>query len=140
MEPRPGAADGIGNSADSFILAHHPLLNLCLHLEQFLCLPLQESSHRDAGPLRHDLGDILFVHLLLEHHAFFLDGLELLLLGIEFSLELGGDAVTKLRHLAEVPLPFGLLLLHPALLEAFLDLSNFADDRFFPLPARLQCT
>src|ERR687894_97927 len=36
------------------------------HMDQLLDLALHQTRHRDAGPARHDLRDVLFVDLFLE--------------------------------------------------------------------------
>ena len=63
--PRP--PDGVGDRQDRLVLADHPLVQPVLHVEQLLDLALHQSADRDAGPLADDLGDVLFVHLLLQH-------------------------------------------------------------------------
>ena len=69
LEPGPGAADGLGDDPDRLLLADDPGVERLLHVQQPLGLLLGDAGDRDAGPHRHDLGDLLFVdHRLLAGH------------------------------------------------------------------------
>ncbi len=61
-QARPRAANGIGHRFDRFVLAHHALVEDLLHSQQFIALALEHARHRNAGPLRHDLGNLHFGH------------------------------------------------------------------------------
>jgi hypothetical protein len=56
----PVSADGIGNSLDRVFLADNSLVQVGLHSGQLFRLRFHHAGHRDAGPIRHDLGNILF--------------------------------------------------------------------------------
>ena len=60
LQAGPGAADGLGDDVDRLLLADHALVERLLHVEQALGLLLGDAGDRDAGPHRHDLGDLLF--------------------------------------------------------------------------------
>ena len=72
-QPRPGPPYSVGHGGHGLVLVDHPLVQPLLHVDQLLDLALHEPGDRDARPLGHDLGDVLFVHLFLQH----------LLLGLE---------------------------------------------------------
>ena len=63
----PAAADGVGHRGDRLVLADHPLVEHVLHADQLVHLALHEAGDGHAGPLGHDLGDVLLVDLLLQH-------------------------------------------------------------------------
>ena len=63
LEAGPGAPDGAGDGLDRLLLADEPRVEDLLHLEQALRLLLRDARHGDAGPHRHDLGDLLLVDL-----------------------------------------------------------------------------
>src|SRR4051794_15891035 len=56
-------ADRLRDGLDRLFLADDPLVQLVLHAEQTGGLLLGELEHRDAGPVREDLGDLLVVDL-----------------------------------------------------------------------------
>jgi hypothetical protein len=62
--PRP--ANGIRHHPKGIILADHALVQPLLHMDQLLCLALQQARDRDARPARHDLGDLLGVDFLFQ--------------------------------------------------------------------------
>ena len=68
---RPGAraAQRVRHGLDRLVLADHALVQPLLHVDQLLDLALHQLRDRDAGPLGHDLGDVLVVDLLLEEAA-----------------------------------------------------------------------
>ena len=53
------AADGLGDRVDRLVLADDALVQRLLHLQQALGFLLGDARDRDAGPHRHDLGDVL---------------------------------------------------------------------------------
>ena len=53
------AADRLGDDLDRGVLADDALVELLLHAHQLLGLGLGELEHRDAGPHRDDVGDLL---------------------------------------------------------------------------------
>src|SRR3712207_7737620 len=48
----------------SLVLAHDPLVQPLLHVDELLHLGLHESRDRDARPASHDLGDLVRGHAL----------------------------------------------------------------------------
>ena len=90
--------DGVGHGDDRFILTHHLLVQAGFHLDQLLDLALDQAAHRDARPLRDDLGDVLLVHFLFEHPAFPLEFGEGLVLLLETSVEFQLLAVLDAGH------------------------------------------
>ena len=61
LEPGPSAADGLRDDLDRLLLADDPAVEGVLHVEQPLRLLGGDPGDRDAGPHRHDLGDLLLV-------------------------------------------------------------------------------
>ena len=59
LEPGAGAADGVGDGVDRLVLADDALVQPLLHVDELLELALHELGHRDAGPRRDDLGDVV---------------------------------------------------------------------------------
>ena len=81
------AQDGVGHQLHGLVLADHAVLQPLRHLHQLLDLAFHHAGDRNAGPLGHDAGDIVFVDLLLEQRVL-LDGFELLLGGLNVLLDL----------------------------------------------------
>ncbi len=63
FQPRPGAADRLGDGPDGILLADDPLVQLVLHAQQPGRLGLGELEHRNTGPVTEHLGDLVVVHL-----------------------------------------------------------------------------
>jgi hypothetical protein len=64
------AQDGVGDQAHGFVLAHHAVLEALRHVDQLLDFAFQHAGHRNAGPLGHDAGDIVFADFFLEQRRF----------------------------------------------------------------------
>jgi len=62
-EPGAGQPDGFRHGLDGLLLAHHPLVQLLLELEEPLPLLLRQLVDRDAREGADDLGDVLGPHL-----------------------------------------------------------------------------
>ncbi len=62
LEAGARAAHGLAHGRHGAVLADHALVQLLLHGEQLVGLLLQHALHRDAGPLAHELGDVVRVH------------------------------------------------------------------------------
>ena len=60
------AAQRVGHGLHRLVLADHALVQALLHVHELLHLALQQPRDGDAGPLGHDLGDVLVVDLLLQ--------------------------------------------------------------------------
>ena len=61
------APDGVGDGGHGLVLADHPLVQDVFEAQQLVHLALHEPADRHAGPLAHDLGDVLLVDLFLQH-------------------------------------------------------------------------
>ena len=84
LQARARAAQRVGDRLDRLVLADHALVQALLHVHELLDLALHQPRDGDAGPLGHDLGDVLGVDVLLE--------------------EAGSSAVRRPRGLARVEL------------------------------------
>ena len=90
------------------LLADHPPVQHVGQVQQLFPLAFHQFFHRDAGPARHDAGDLLVgdavpqqAGLLLFSGQFFFGG--------QLLLQLGQAAVFQLGGLVQVVLPLGLL-------------------------------
>ena len=68
LQPSARAAQSSGNSLDRLVLADDAFVQPLLHVNQLLDFTLQQARDGDAGPARHDLGNVLGVDLLLEEN------------------------------------------------------------------------
>ena len=116
--PARARMHGVGDQLHRLVLADHPLVEDLVEAQQLLALALDQAGHRDAGPARDDLGDLLLGDLLAQELAaarLLLGELRLLL--PELRLELRQLAVAQLGALVEVVLPLGRLDLLAHLLD-----------------------
>ena len=125
-------ADGAGHRGDGLVLSDHALVEHVLHADELGGLTLHEAGHRDAGPLGHDLGDVLRVDLLLEHAGAALEVGERDARLLDLALDLGDAAVADLGGLLEVGLP---LELGAQVLELLLERPDPADGLLLVRPA-----
>lgn len=58
LQPRMGPAHGLGDHTDGLILAHHPLMEDFLQIEQAHGVFLGDIRYRYPCPVGHHLGDI----------------------------------------------------------------------------------
>src|ERR1700694_1346906 len=100
--PRAPPRAGVGTRPARLVLADHPLVEDLLHPHQLGHLALEQPGDRDAGPLGHHLGDVLFVDFLLQHLLIRLELPESLGRVVHFALELGNLAVADLGRLVEI--------------------------------------
>ena len=63
LEACTGAADGAGDGLDRLVLANDALVQLLFHVEQTVGFLLRQLQHRDAGPVRQNLGDLVLAYL-----------------------------------------------------------------------------
>ena len=113
--PAPGAAHRVGYGRDGVVLADDALPEPILHPDELLDLALDEPADRDVRPLADDGGDVLFVHLFLEHaRACSRGGLAA---PPQLLLELGEPSVLQLRRARVVPLALRPLDLVPQRFE-----------------------
>ena len=138
LQPRPAPPHGVGHGRHRLRLADDPLGQLVLEPRQPLALRLHHPRHRDAGPLRHDLGDVVGVHLFLQVPGAPLD---LLRAGppapAELRLQLRDPAIAELGRLLEVAPPGGQVHLGPELVHLGARRLQLADGRLLGLPLRL---
>ena len=92
---------------------------------------------RNAGPLRDNAGDVLFVHLLLEHAFALLHLLDARVRFLQLALEILSFPVPQLGNLGVIPFSFRLLLFDMNGFDLFLDGTNGLDQFFLALPAQL---
>jgi len=102
--------------------------------QQLVALALLEPAHRDPGPGRDDLGDLLLGDHLAQQPPAALLGRQLLLLGRQPPFQLGQLAVAQLGGPVQVVGPLGLLGLVADLLQLLAQLLDPADGLAFGLP------
>ena len=103
-------------------------------MNELLHFALEHAGHRDAGPLGHDARDIVFVDFFLEQGAL-LDGLQLLLGGLNLFLDLRKAAVTQLCGSFPVAGGASFVLVLAQVVELFFELANAGNRYFFAVPA-----
>ncbi len=118
LEAGARSPERVRDRRDRFVLAHDPLVEAILHVDQLLGLSLEKPLDRNARPARDDRRDVVFVDLLLHHRC-----LCLLALG-ELPLELRQLSVANLRDPLEVALALGALCLHPQVIDPLRDLLD----------------
>ena len=67
LQPGAGAADRVRHGDDGLVLADDALVQSLFHVNELLDFAFHQAAHRNVRPLADDLGDVLFVHFLLEH-------------------------------------------------------------------------
>src|SRR5262249_8379068 len=121
------------------VLADHALMEMLLEVDELLALAFHQARHRDPGPARHDLGDVLLVDLLLQETTPAVVALDDSPLGRrELALELTQLSVLELRGLVQIVLALRLLVLLLRLLDLLLELPDAADSALLALPLRAQ--
>src|SRR3954463_12229633 len=112
------AADRLRDDLDRLVLADDALVELVLHAHQLLGLGLGQLEHRDAGPHRDDVGDLLLADRRPLAALARLPGvLEVALLVRELAL-----AIAKVRGLLELLVLDRGLLVAPRRLDLLLEL------------------
>ena len=61
-EPGARPANRVGDGFDRLVLTDHPRVQRLLHAQQLVAFTFEHPGHRNAGPLRHDAGDLLLGH------------------------------------------------------------------------------
>ena len=107
------AAKGVRHRLDRFVLADDAQVQTLLHVDQLLGLALEQAVDGNPGPARDDGGDVVLVHLLLDHQVL---RLRPVALG-ELALELGELAVPDLGRPVEIAGPLRALELHAQLVD-----------------------
>ena len=115
----------------------HTLAQTRFHRHQFLCFALEQTSHGNAGPLAHQLGDVLFADFLFENAAVLLQVFEVLLRGGQFPLDRTELSVADFRDTREISGAFQALFFGLELFDLLLQLADLGDRIFFDLPSRL---
>jgi hypothetical protein len=128
---------GVRDGGYRLLLADHAATQLPLEPGEPLALALQHLGHGNPGPLGHDLGDVLGVHLLLEVARLRLHLVQAGLVGPEPPLQLGDAAVAELRRALEITPAGSLVDLVPEPFELGLDLLDLLDGALLGLPLRL---
>ncbi len=137
---QPGAAPPhrVGHRGHRRRLADHPPAQLLLQPGQPLALRLQHLGHRNSGPLGHDLGDVLGVHLLLQvHGAVAWISCSRRSSSASRRSSSGSSAIAQLGGPLEIAAPGGLLDLPPHLLDLRLELLDLLERGLLRLPLRL---
>ena len=136
LQAGAGPSNRVGHRLDGFVLAHHPFVQPRLHANQLLDFAFHQPAHRDAGPLGHHLGDVLFVDLLLEHAAGARRRTRFLRL--DLALEFRDAAVLQLRRPRVVALALRRFHVAPEAVEFFLQARRLRDRRLLLGPVGRQ--
>ncbi len=128
------AAHSIGDRRDGLILPYHTVMQLCLEMEQLLLLALHHFVDGDSGPARHNVSDILRIHLLLDQSLFALHHPELLLDIAVLLLFLLYARIADFSHFGIIPLALGAVGLEVELLDVDFVLLHLVDKLFLGLP------
>ena len=137
LEPGPRPADRVGHGLDGLVLAHDPLVQALLHVDQLGRLALHQAADRDAGPGGDDVGDVVRPDLLLEQGAGTLEAGQGLLLDRQPVAEFLVGPVLELGGRGEVGLAFGLLDARRERLELRLRRADRGDRGLLAFPALL---
>ena len=117
-----------------------PITRSCstlLHADELRHLALHEPAHRDAGPLRDDLGDVLLVDLLLQHLLLALELVEPLGAHCDLGVELAHACRSAARAArSRSPSRSACSASLRALLELLLELADLGDGVLLVLPVR----
>ena len=133
-----GAADGVGDARQGFILADHAPAEALLHLDQLFTFAFQQAADRDASPLGDDAGDVFFVYFFFQHALPAFHFSEILLRGLERLLRFHQQPVTNFGHAVEVGGALGFLFFDFQLLDLFLEGADAGDGFLLGLPACLE--
>ena len=117
-------------SGDRLVLADDPLVQDRVELEQLFLLALQEPCHWNAGPLAHDLGDLISRDLLLEHGGTVGGRLHF----HELSLEFGNPPVADLGRPVQIVVALGRFQIAPGRFQLLANLLYLTDRALFLLP------
>ena len=104
-----------------------------LHVDQLLGFALEQPRHRNPGPARDDLGDIVLVDLFLDHRLALRDNA---VTSGELALELRQLPVADLGDALKVSCPFGPLRLRLEFVDPTHDLLDALERLFLLGPTR----
>ncbi len=121
-----------------FALPDDTLGQALLHFDQLLTFAFKHARDRNAGPGRHDFGDVFLGDLLAEKPF----ARRLLLHGFfrrrQLALQLWNGSVLNLRSGVQISGTLGFLQLCLGLLELAVEVADGVDGRLFVLPLSLQ--
>src|SRR5262249_42154468 len=137
LQPGAGAANGVGDRDQGFVLTDHAPGQTLLHTREFLDLAFEHLRDRNAGPSRHHFGDVFFGDLFLQRPARLLQFGELRLVGVELFLQFGDAAIADLGHFAVIARALELFGLDLQLLDLSFGRADAFDDFFLRLPLGL---
>ncbi len=137
LEAGTRSPNGVGDRLDGLVLADHPLVESLLHADELGHLAFEQPRHRNARPLRDDLGDVVGRDLFLEQRARTLEGGHRRFLLGEALGQLALGAVFQLGGALVVRLALGLLDLDLERLQLRLRGADGLDGRLLGLPALL---
>src|SRR4051812_29982129 len=126
LQPGARPPNGVGYGGHRLRLADDALGELRLELRKPLALTLEETRNGNAGPARHDLGDVVRRHLFLEELRTAVVRRELALGVRHLLLQLRNAAVGDLGSFREIARARGLLGLDLRLVDLLLHLANGA--------------
>ena len=136
LKARTRATDRIRNRLYGRILTHYPLMQFRLHAQKFLPLALQHPVHRDTGPFRNNLRNILRSDGLSDYRI-----LDRSLTGgkfIDTSLRLRHSTISDFGHPSVVTCPFGIMSLDLIVLHLLPLGLEFRQYAFLLLPSLTQ--
>ena len=100
FEARAGAANGVGDGGDGFVLADDAFVQTGFHIEQLLGFGLHHLANRDTGPHGDHFSDVFHIHDLVKFvlaFPFFALLIEDLLQAQALGFHLGGALVIALH-------------------------------------------
>ncbi len=121
LQAAAGAADGVGDGAHRIVLAHHALVQPLFHVQQLLNFTFQQPRDGDAGPLAHDLGNVLGIDFFFQQPLALLELIELGFALGQLPLQVAHGAIAQPRRGLQIGPALGLLDLGLGLLDLFLD-------------------
>ena len=132
---RPRTPDRVRDGDDGLVLADDALADRVFHVQELLLLALEHLRDRDAGPLGHDLRDLLLGHVVAQQGR--LTALRRAGFG-QLALELGDAPVLQFRHPGQVVRAVRGLEFELRALELFLDVRRTLHRRLLGLPDLLE--
>ena len=133
----PAAQDGVADLGDGLVLADHTAVQDILQVQQLFPLALHQLGHRDAGPPRHDAGDLLLGYTVPQQAVLPVGGFALLFGLLQLLLQLGQPAVLQLGGTVQVVAVLRHLNLGVDLLDLLAQVLHLADGLLFTFPAGL---
>ena len=125
------------NSVNSFVLTNDTLVQFLLQVQQFILFALQHLGNRNTGPTRNDFGDIIAVHLFLDHRSATLHIMQLFLYVFDIGFLFLDLTVTDLCYFTVIAFTFSLISFKLQVLDIDLILLDLVDQRFLTFPLSL---